>query len=268
MRHLRSLSQDDIRTILASGLRIDKHAFGKLKKEDLVLLFSKELRAAAGSSTKNLFRRDHDFPYKQILIDVADKLSHGKTPISWTTYKLADCTNEEEIENTIATLFEERVRKWWSNLSEKKKAEFVGGINAVFKSDEVHKAATTGGAGSFVTQQFVENIIQMGIIHYLSTISAGGALGMLGASVVGQLGWFILLHTVGWMGGVKIAMFGIGGYGAFGGAVSAIGSTAIGSALAIPGVFVLVDGPAYRKTIPTIVMLIARRRATMALRDY
>jgi hypothetical protein len=83
MRRLRRLKVTDLRTILTGGLRVDEKTVSTLKKEDLVLLFSKELRAAAGSTAKNQFRGDHDLPYKQILIDVADKMAPGHTPLSW-----------------------------------------------------------------------------------------------------------------------------------------------------------------------------------------
>lgn len=84
--------------------------------DELILLCSKKLRAAAGSSTGNMFRNDHGFPYKQILIDVADKLSPGHTVLSWTDYKLDDSlarlnrrhhsdavrgTHQEVVERTI-----------------------------------------------------------------------------------------------------------------------------------------------------------------------
>lgn len=59
----------------------------------------------------------------------------------------------------------------------------------------------------------IKRVIQSGLIAELSEVSAGGALGIVGISVVGQLGWLILLQTVGWMAGLKIAVFGIGGYG-------------------------------------------------------
>jgi hypothetical protein len=83
---------------------------------------------------------------------------------------------------------------------------------------------------------------------------------VVGVSLIGQLGWVILVQTLGWMAGLKIAVFGIGGYGALGGAVTWLGSAAVGGAVALPGLVVLVDGPAYRKTVPTTIMLLAKTR--------
>jgi len=79
-------------------------------------------------------------------------------------------------------------------------------------------------------------------------------------SLIGQLGWVILVQTLGWMAGLKIAVLGIGGYGALGGAVTWLGAAAIGTAVALPGTALLVDGTAYRKTVLTTLMLLAKTR--------
>lgn len=98
---------------------------------------------------------------------------------------------------------------------------------------EMRKVTNSGAFGSFITQQIVENIIQAGIMSGLSKVAAGGVLGTLGVTVISQLGWFIVLQTVGWMGGGKIAIFGIAGHGSLGGAITGLGGTAIGGLLAI-----------------------------------
>jgi hypothetical protein len=117
-------------------------------------------------------------------------------------------------------------------------------------------------------QQVIEQLIQSGLIVGLARISAGGLLGAVGISVVGQLGWIILLQAVGWMAGLKIAVFGIGGYGAAGGAVAWLGTAAIGSAVALPGMIALIDGPAYRKTVPTTIMILAKSRINELTGDH
>lgn len=262
---LRRLKKDDIKALLVGGLKVSEACVNTQKKQDLILLCSKELRSAAGSSTANAFRKDHDFPYKQILIDVADKLSPGHTILSWTEYKLEDSHSEKDIEETIATLFEERAKLWWSKLSNDKKAEFVEGINtAMGGTDGVSKIAISGEIKSFLTQQVIENIIQSGIMSGLVKVSAGGVLGSLGVSVISQIGWLIVLQTVGWMSGIKFLLFGVAGHGAMGGAVAGLGGLAVGGALSIPTLFAFADGAAYRKTVPTIVMLIAKYRMAIS----
>jgi uncharacterized protein YaaW (UPF0174 family) len=259
-QRLQSLVIDDLRSLLVGGLRLDEKKLEGLQRTDLVMLCSAKLRSAAGSSTLNLTRSPHEFPYKQLLIDVADKLTQGNTPLSWTKYRLNDEHHEEEIEQVVLDLFEEQARRWWQKLSEKNRNDFVDGINAAMNCDENVASQIKPGATPFIQQQAIEQLIQSGLIAGLSQVSAGGALGIVGISLVGQLGWLILLQTVGWMAGLKIAVFGIGGYGALGGAVTFLGSTAAGGAVALPGVIALADGPAYRKTVPTTVMLLAKTR--------
>ena len=222
-----------------------------LAHTELVEVCDRELRSAAGFSSTNLIRRKRNqkLPYKQLLIDVADRLAPGATPLSWTQYRLGDSHQEEDIENHVLALFEERARKWWGKLSDRKRAGFVDGINAVKE-----------GAAPLIKRQAVENLIQAGLVTGLSKVAAGGLLGVAGVSLVGQMGWLILVQTVGWMAGIKIAVFGVGGYGTFGGAVTATGVTAIGAVVALPGLVLLVDGPAYRKTVPTTIMLLAKTR--------
>lgn len=260
IKRLESLSGDDLGSLLISGLRVNVKNLEGLGHTDLVMLCSARLRSAAGSSTVNLTRHSHTFPYKQLLIDVADKLTQGTTPLSWTKYRLKDKHPEEEIEQVILDLFEDRVRRWWRKLPEAKRLEFVDGINAVTHSGEVVTSLTKNGAAPLLQQQALEQLIQLGLITGLAQVSAGGALGAIGVSLIGQLGWVILAQTLGWMAGLKIAVFGIGGYGALGGVVSWLGTAAIGTAVALPGTALLIDGAAYRKTVPTTLMLLAKTR--------
>jgi hypothetical protein len=83
---------------------------GEKSPEALVEEISQELRAAAGHSLLNLFRHPHAFPYKQLLIDVADKLAPGWTFLSWTRYTLHDRHSEQEIEEEIWCDFERRLQ--------------------------------------------------------------------------------------------------------------------------------------------------------------
>ena len=265
IQRLQNLSTDDLKSLLVGGLRLREKAVIQMPKEDLVQFCSRELRLAAGSSTVNLTRGAHDFPYKQLLIDVADKLAPGITPLSWTKYRLKDEHTEEEIEQVVLDLFEERARRWWHKLPDKKRQEFVDGINSVLHGEEDATKSVNTGVAPYLQQQVLEQLIQSGLIAGLSKVSASGVLGAVGVSLVGQLGWVILVQTVGWMAGMKIAIFGISGYGAMGGAVTWLGGAALGSVVALPGLFALADGPAYRKTVPTTVMLLAKARLDQQL---
>ena len=228
------------------------------------MLCSKELRAAAGSSALNTFRDEHEFPYKQILIDVADKLTDGITWLSWTKYRLDDPHSEAEIEEEILRLFEARARKWWGKLSPSQQSEFTQGLQKVLQGASLDKVKLADGKKSFLTVQAVESVIEGGIVFGLSQATVPGLAGTLGVSVVSQVGWLVLLHTVGWMTGLKIAVFGVGGVGGLGGVVGVLGSSVIGLALGVPTLVVMLDGPAYRKTLPTLIMLLARRHAKLS----
>lgn len=263
---LRQLDDDNLRSLLLSGLRFSKEKLKGLDRDELILLCSKELRSAAGSSTRNLFRREHDFPYKQILIDVADRLADGFTPLSWTKYKLGDSHSEQEVEDTILNVFDERARKWWDKLSEKKKTEFSGGLQSVLDGQLDGKFNPSGGVKTILTQQVLDSIFQNGVTLGLTQIAAPGLAGVLGVSIVSHIGWLVLVQTLGFMTGIKIAVFGIGGFVAMGGAISLLGATAVGAVLSIPSTLLAMDGAAYRKTIPTVLMLLAMSRAKSRLR--
>jgi len=261
LERLRQLDEQNIKSLLLSGLRVSEQDLKDRDQEDLVLMCSKKLRSAAGSSCINRFRGDHAFPYKQILIDVADRLADGFTPLSWTKYKLGDSHTENEIEDTILRVFDERARKWWEKLSEEKKAEFVSGLQTVLEGEAIDKVIQSGGVKTLLTQQVIDNTFQYGVTLGLTKFSAPGLFGLLGASIAGHLGWLIIVQTFGFMAGIKIAIFGIAGMGAWGGAVSFLGSTAIGGMLSIPSTLLVLDGAAYRKTIPTVIMILTMCRA-------
>ena len=136
----------------------------------------------------------------------------------------------------------------------------MDGINSILLGNEGVTSSAKPGAVPFLRQQALEQLIQTGLIAGLAKASAGGLLGVVGVSLIGQLGWVILIQALGWMAGLKIAIFGIGGYGALGGAVTWLGGAAIGGVVALPGLVALADGPAYRKTVPTTIMLLAKSR--------
>lgn len=258
---LRQLDEKNISSLLVSGLRVSEKTVVDLSKEDRILMCSKELRSAAGSSCRNLFRGDHEFPYKQILIDVADRLADGFTPLSWTEYKLDDYHTEQEIEDTILNRFDERAREWWEKLSVKKKAEVVDGLQKVLEGEKIDKVIQSGGIKTILTQQVLDNAFQYGVTWGLSNILAPGLAGVLGVSIVGHIGWLIIVQTLGFMAGIKIAFLGIAGIGPLGGAISFLGATAVGGVLSLPSTVLVLDGAAYRKTIPTVIMLLTMCRA-------
>jgi hypothetical protein len=47
---------------------------------------------------------------QELLIDVADKMAPGWTPLSWTPYRLGDRHTELDVEESVWSYFEQRVR--------------------------------------------------------------------------------------------------------------------------------------------------------------
>lgn len=195
------LDEKSLKDLLVSGLRVSVEKVDGLNREELVVLCSKELRSAAGSSIRNLLRDDHAFPYKQILIDVADRLADGFTPLSWTEYRLDDTHTEEEIEETILKVFDERARKWWENQSPEIKQTFADGLNKTLDGENIDDVVNSGGVKTVLTQQIIDNVFQYGVTFGLSKVSAVGLFGALGVSVVGHIGWLLIVQTLGFMTG-------------------------------------------------------------------
>ncbi len=252
--HLGKLQKDDLLKLLGTGLRNHKNLdkFEELTLTGLRNEISKQLRSAAGNTFINTFRKDHDLPYKQILIDVADKLSNGFTFLSWTDYKVNDYNTEEFIENEIIKLIEEKARKWWGNLPARKKGKITQILN-----DDISKIFENESKKFILTEQIIENIIQTGMLSVMSQTSATGLMGVFSVSILTQLGWTILVSLFGYMTAIKIALFGIGGMGALGNAVTLVGGAVISLGVAIPGLAIILSHSNYKKTIPTVILLLA-----------
>ncbi len=201
-------------------------------KEAAVLVeeLSDAIRSAAGHSLLNVFRGPHDFAYKQILIDVADKLAPGWTPLSWTSYKLNDRHSEVEIEETIWSDFEKRMQEKINSLS----AE----VREQLRKDTEQELRTLGYSTALVSQ------IGAGLV---ATATAG--------AVAPALAYSIALNTASGLAWLKLWWVG-----------HATATVVLGTG---GGVFALLYFPvflwwlgntAYRKTIPAALQLIQIRK--------
>ena len=90
----------------------------QLDFDDSNEVISEQYRAAAGHSLMNVFRGKHDLPYKQILIDVVDKLKPEK---GWTDFTINDQYSEEHIENKILEYLTIQFEKEMNKLSPKER---------------------------------------------------------------------------------------------------------------------------------------------------
>jgi hypothetical protein len=113
----------------------------------LVEQLSHFIRSAAGHSLLNFSREPHGFPYKQMLIDVADKMAPGWTFLSWTKYKLNDHHSETDVEETIWQFYEDQVRKLAAKIPEKDKAELRKQVEEDLRK-EGNDNAVIAGLGS------------------------------------------------------------------------------------------------------------------------
>ncbi len=203
----------------------------KAKSRDvLVEELSKEIRAAAGHSFANLFRGLHDFPYKQMLIDVADKMAPGWTFLSWTGYKFNDNHSEIEIEETVWGFFEEAMKKKIASLSPEAKENL--------RRDTEAELLKTGYSEAIVSQ------IGAGLVGGAAATLIGPALAYhVALSTASGLAWAKLW----WIGGASLAAV----MGA---------STAVFAVIYIPALAWWLGSPAYRKTARATMNLIQIRK--------
>jgi uncharacterized protein YaaW (UPF0174 family) len=90
---------------LLHDLKLDPAKYRDHSDQQLAKVIGAELRSVAGHSLVNVLRR-RPFPYKQILIDVADKLEPG---LRWTSFKASGPESIEDIEDYIAVQVDKRL---------------------------------------------------------------------------------------------------------------------------------------------------------------
>jgi len=182
----------------------------------------KEYRSAAGHSIVNVFRKQK-LPYKQILIDVADKLHSG---LGWTHFKLDDNYTELDIEKKILDDAERKANKFkekWMSLSEEKRQENEKKLREKL-AEEGYDKQTIKSLASFVT--------------------LGGA-GITGATPVA-----LSIFYSSFFGSTMAGIFGVSLSSLITGGI--ISASVVSAPLAIAYMSI----PAYRKTIPVTLVLI------------
>lgn len=196
----------------------------KLEEDDKdnISKICNEYRLAAGHSIANIFRQE-DLPYKQILIDVADKLHHGP---GWTHFTMDDHYSEKDIEDKIWEDIKRRTQKLkekWDELSlddQKSKEEEL--------KDKLKK----------------EGYSQAAISSFLSLL-ASGAGGMAIASPAA-----LSIFYSSFFASIAAGIFGMST------AALIAAGILVGSIVFFPLGIIALGTPAYRKTIPlTIYMM-------------
>lgn len=194
-------------------------------KGALVEEVSKELRANGGHTVANWFRDSHELPYKVLLVDVADKLAPG-----WggTDFETEDAATEESIEEYIWARHFKLVQEKLAELKPEER----------FKLDEeVRQHLRSQGASSEVIRQ-------------AGVFIGGGALAAAGATTLAVQ----LAVASGWFAGIWAGLFGPSTW------LIAVAGGTIFAVVAVPTSLLIAGGPAYRKTVPSVIGLIAVRK--------
>jgi len=192
---LRMAKRPDL-LLLLEDLKLDPNDYKKLNNSELITVISRELRSAAGNSFVNAGRGDHDFPYKQILIDVADKLCPGR--FSQTKYHIIDSSTSEDIEEYINERFNEIVKKHINKMTSSEKSKLQAEIEKDLRKQGnpndivITSSLTTIPLSILLATPVVANVIFGG----LWTMIFGFSTGQL---IVGGL-----------LGGIPIALAGVG----------------------------------------------------------
>lgn len=234
---LKQLEKPDLILLLKNGLKSEYRHLERYSCEYLTSLISKELRTAAGHSVANLFRDRHDFPYKQILVDVANKLTEGY--FSRSGFRLDDNHSEEEIEKKIIRLFESRTKKWWEGLEGSEKEKIVHQINQSIDANII-RSVSSGTLTNRITEKMLDGLIARGLV------------GFFGGTLLASVQWMVIINTIVSMAGMQILV------GAGGATLGMLGLSGAGVVALVPGVVLSLTNTNYKKTIPTVVMLLSK----------
>lgn len=250
---MEQLDNAELLFLLRNGLGKAEKKYKQYTRDQLKDIISSELRGAAGNNFANFFRLEHEFPYKQILIFVAEKLSKYRR----ISYRPDDHHSEEEIEKDILRLFELRTKEWWKKLGDAEKQQFADLVSHAINAELVDSVNKKNLIKHRVKKEVVDSIITKGIVVGMVAVSAGGMLGVLGGSVLTRIGWTIIVHTKGAMTAAKILTAGAGS--ASGKAVlDIIGALAAGISVFVPSTIYFYADTNYKKIIPTIIMLLSK----------
>lgn len=243
------------------GKTIEDEYFEPGSKYHKAMLISKEWRAVHGHTLRNRFRNDHDLPWKQILIDVADKMKPG---FCWTEFKLNDDHAEEEIEKAILGYFDELVKLQWEKLSKENREKMVDNINDSLN----HTAAVIRAKGNRsgflpVTVSSLSTGIGSGLLAgggalLVAQTTAAGVVGGLLGGVLHQIGLWIVVRTFGWWSGAKLLS---------GGGFAMVGGVLVSAPALIAFIANALMSTSYRKTIPATLSLLCNHEMRKQLAE-
>jgi hypothetical protein len=214
-------------------------------------LVSREWRAAHGHSLANLRRSDHDLPWKRIVVDVADKISPGW---GWTHYRVGDAHSEQDVEQAILRMYDERMKEMWNKLTPADKERLAASLEAEIDHSAgalrrhanaaAARSVTVGGLASGISA----GLITGGGMMTIAQGSVGLALGGLLGGVLQQLGFWMAVQLFGMVAGTRLAL---------GGGASLLGGAAIAAPVGVALLAHVAMSTAYRKSVPATIMLLS-----------
>jgi len=213
-RIARATQEEKTELCEALGLNIQK-----IKNNEEIV---KEYASAGGHSIMNVIRffTNDEIPYKQILVDVADKLYPS---FGWTSYSVNDKHTEIEIEDEIEKFLFKRMEEKWESLSEKERYELTKKMEEKMKQKGID-------------QSTIDSIMK-GI--------AGGGLAYMTATPLAMSIFYSSFFSSIWA-----TIFGVSTFALATSALLITGPLAV----------LIVGTPAYRKTIPATITLIRIRK--------
>ena len=227
LKRLATAKRSDLEALLGD-LKLRRYQPFDKTDAELIGKISSELRSAAGNSLMNVMlrRKQHEFSYKQILVDVADKLAPGI--LGRSVYKPSGPDTEVQIEAYIDGRIRERVVEYLKKMSEVDKKKL---------QDELSK--------DLRSKKIPEESIQSTLAMIASGTLTGVALGPAVAALL--------------YGGVWSAIFG------FSLAQLLVSGLIVGGPVGIIAAGIaLVSAPSYSKTIPAVYRLIKIRENAAA----
>lgn len=249
---LDQLDETELKVIWVDALKckMSDQNFDTLNKTEQVRRISAQWRSAHGHTLINLTRKEHDLPWKQILIDVADKLKPGW---GWTEYRLGDATSEEELEQLVLRYLDEKLRAHWDKFTEHEKLQVVDQLNAELSNNNLHvRGIARLAAARTVTVSSLTSGISAGLItgagaKMLAHGSVAMVFGALSGGTMHQLGVWLAVRLLGYWSGAKLAI---------GGAASTIGGVLLSTPVAVAMVANFAMSPSYGKSIPATLFLL------------
>lgn len=223
VERLRLAKRPDLERLLGD-LKLEPAKYHDLADAQLVQLISEKLRSVAGNSIVNPFRRKR-LPYKQILVDVADKLAPGPF---WTSYKASGPESARQIEDFIAKQIEDRIRNLFATIVAERSEADAAVLQAKLLAELRRKGVPEHAARSAATA------LTGGTL-------SGAAVGPLVASMLFGSLWTTLF-------GLSLAQVVLGGV-LVGGPVGVAAAT-----------LAFVTSPSYSKTIPALYRIILIRK--------